>query len=70
VRRGMRSSTPEGTSLSARIRSAERIALWVALVKRSGCPGPLPASIIRPFFSVLLSMFVVSSGVVVEGFAA
>jgi hypothetical protein len=70
VRRGMRSRMPEGTSLFARMRSAVRIALCVALVKRSGGPGPLPANIILPFFSVRLSRFVVSRGVEIEGLAA
>lgn len=38
----------EGTSLSARIRVAEWIARWVARVRRSGCPGPEPARMMRP----------------------
>ena len=66
----MRSRTLEGTSLSASIISAVKIALCVARVRRSGWPGPLPASIILPFISVLLSWLVVSSVVDVEGFEA
>ena len=69
MRRGMRSRTPEGTSLSARITSALRMALCVALVNRSGWPGPLPASIMRPLFSTW-SRCAVSRGVDVLGFAA
>lgn len=39
----------EGTSLSARIRVALWMARCVARVRRSGCPGPEPARMMRPF---------------------
>jgi hypothetical protein len=70
VRRGMRSRTPKGTSLSAKMISAERIALCVARVRRLGWPGLLLARIILPFFCVLISRLVVSSGVEVKGLEA
>ena len=48
VRRGIRSITPDGTSLSARMRSDERIALCVARVRRLGWQGPEPAGVSLP----------------------
>lgn len=58
VRRGIRESTPEGTSLSARIRSARRMARWVARVRREGWPGPEPARIMRPFLVVVVVFWI------------
>ena len=49
VRRGMRSITPEGTSLSARMKEADWIARCVATVRSDGAPGPEPARIICGF---------------------
>ena len=47
VRRGIRSSTGAGTSLSARMTDAVWIARCVAKVRRAGEPGPEPARLIR-----------------------
>lgn len=47
VRRGMRSRIAEGTSLSARMTVAMRMARWVARVRSAGEPGPEPARIMR-----------------------
>lgn len=49
MRRGIRSRTAEGTSLSARINDAFLMARWVARVSTPGEPGPEPARMICPF---------------------
>lgn len=46
---GMRARTASGTSLSDKTRSASLVrAVWVAMVRSEGCPGPEPTSRILP----------------------
>ena len=48
---GIKASIVWGTSLSERTRSAHWVsAVWVAMVRREGCPGPEPTKRIRPSF--------------------